>query len=335
MKTSIIPVFIPHLGCPHLCTFCNQKKISGALTVPEREDILSLAEQYFNADISKVYEIAFFGGSFTALEYEKQKYYLETAAELKKAGKIKRIRFSTRPDCINSSILDLAERYKVDIIELGLQSMDDKVLEMAERGHKAADTTNAAEMIKDRGFTLGLQIMPGLMGDSEESILETVRKSILMRPDFVRIYPTVVIKGTKLEEYYEEKKYVPFSLEKMTELVAAAYQLYMDNGIKIIRMGLQYSENLTSENDLVAGPYHPAFGELVFSRIYKEKILSKIKDYKFKGKNKVTVRINPNEISKGRGHKNQNIIEIKNEFNIDLIFIADKTVMKGEIETEV
>ncbi len=206
MKTSIIPIFIPHLGCPHLCTFCNQKKISGTLKIPLKEDIIALVDEYISADISKVYEFAFFGGSFTALELDLQKYYLETAAKLKDENKIVKIRYSTRPDCINEQVLDISKKYKTDIIELGLQSMDNKVLRLAERGHTAEDTINAAELIKKYGFSLGLQIMPGLMGDTEKSIMDTFRKAAELKPNFVRIYPTIVIKGTKLEEYYNKKR---------------------------------------------------------------------------------------------------------------------------------
>lgn len=335
MKTSIVPIFIPHLGCPHLCTFCNQKKISGTLKAPDRIDIISLVDEYISADISKVYEIAFFGGSFTALEMEMQKYYLETAAMLKKEKKIVKIRYSTRPDAISEQVLELSKMYSVDIIELGLQSMDNKVLELAERGHTAEDTINAGKLIKKYDFSLGLQIMPGLMGDNEETILRTFNISASLKPDFVRIYPTIVIKGTKLEDYYNNKEYFPIDLQKMVELTAKGWELFEKKGIKVIRMGLQHSENLTSEKDLIAGPYHPAFGELVFSEVFKNKIISIIENRKIKEGNELVLKINPGELSKARGHKNYNINIIKRTYNIDLKFIPDMSIKKGQIETEV
>lgn len=335
MKTNIIPIFIPHLGCPHLCTFCNQKKISGSLKAPDKKEILNLVDEYLDADFSKVYEIAFFGGTFTALSIEMQKYYLETAAKLKKEKKISKIRFSTRPDYISSEVLDLAKSYGVDIIELGLQSLDDKVLELAERGHKAIDTVNAANLVKKYGFTLGLQIMPGLMGDTQNSILSTVKKAANLAPEFVRIYPTVVIKGTKLEEYYLKGVFVPFTLNDMVKITAQAYGIFKEKGITIIRMGLQHSDNLTLEKDLIAGPYHPAFGELVFSEIYKNKMLSIIEEKNLQHSKKLKVIINPGELSKARGQKNNNTKAIKEIFDIDLVFIVDDFLEKGQIEIEV
>ncbi len=335
MKTSIIPVFIPHLGCPHLCTFCNQKKISGSLKAPDKEEILELVEEYLNADFSKVYEIAFFGGSFTALDLEMQRYYLETAAKLKSEEKISKIRYSTRPDYINDGILDLAKKYNVDIIELGLQSMDDKVLKESERGHTAEDTIKAAALIKRAGISLGLQIMPGLKGDTVSSIFSTIEAAVRLKPDFVRIYPTVVIKGTKLEEEYLKGDFVPMGLREMVEIVAKAWIIFSENGIKVIRMGLQHSENLTSERDLIAGPYHSAFGELVFSKIYKNIIIKKIQTDKLFDSKFVKFRINSKEVSKVRGHKNSNLKFIKEKFDMDLILITDDCLEKGQIETEV
>lgn len=335
MKINIVPIFIPHLGCPHLCTFCNQKKISGSLTAPDKEEILTLVDEYLNADFSKVYEIAFFGGSFTALTIEMQKYYLETAAQLKEDKKINRIRFSTRPDYINKEVLELAAKYKVDIIELGLQSLDNNVLKLAERGHEAIDTIKAVALVKKYGFILGLQIMPGLMGDTEESIFETVNKTAMLGPEFVRIYPTVVIKGTKLEEFYLNNEFKPFSLEKMVEITAKSYEIFSQKGIKVIRMGLQHSDNLTLEKDLIAGPYHPAFGELVFSEIYKNKMIDIIENRNLQKAKELTIRINPGEGSKVRGQKNSNIKAIKNIYGIDLIFKTDDIIKKGQIEIEV
>ena len=335
MKINIIPIFIPHLGCPHLCTFCNQKKISGSLKAPDKNEILALVDEYLKADFSKVYEIGFFGGTFTGLAVESQKYYLGIAGNRKKEKIINKIRFSTRPDYINPEVLKLAKEYKVDIIELGLQSLNDHVLELAERGHKAEDTLKAAALVKEYGFVLGLQIMPGLMGDTEESILETIKGAASLEPKFVRIYPTVVIKGTRLEEYYKSKEFIPFTLEKMVGITAKAYELFTKEGINVIRMGLQHSENLTLEKDLIAGPYHPAFGELVFSEIYKNKIISIIEKNNLQEYKELKIRVSPGEISKIRGQKNSNTKKIKEKFNINLLFIEDSFIEKGQLEIEV
>lgn len=292
-------------------------------------------DSYRQADKKKIFELAFYGGSFTALSAEKQGYYLEIASSLKEEKKISKIRFSTRPDAINHEILQRARRYGVDIIELGLQSMQDEILLQAERGHKAQDTIRASALIKEYDFSLGLQIMPGLKGDSRESIEDTFLQVKELKPDFVRIYPALVIKGTKLEEEFLQSEFIPFDLDQMVDLVASAYQLLSQAGIKVIRMGLQGSENLTKERDLVAGPWHPAFGELVFSEIYRRKLLQLIEEKKPHPARDFILRINPSEESKLRGQKNKNIQLIKEKHKISLKIEKDEKIEKGKIETEV
>ena len=177
--------------------------------------------------------------------------------------------------------------------------------------------------------------MPGLMGDTEESILATIRKAAALEPQFVRIYPTIVIKGTKLEKHYNNNEFIPFTLDKMVEITAKAYELFTEKGINVIRMGLQHSDNLTAEKDLIAGPYHPAFGELVFSEIYKNKIISIIKNKNLYETKALNVIVSPGEISKVRGQKNSNTKKIKKDFDIDLLFIEDSFIEKGQLEIEV
>ncbi len=304
MKTTIIPVFIPHLGCHHLCVFCNQKKISGSMGAPTAEEIKNTTKQFCDADISKVYEMAFYGGSFTALPLDLQTYYLEIAASLKKEKKIKKIRFSTRPDAITPEILTLAKQYGVDTIELGVQSLDEEVLRLSERGHGVYEVTNASALIRSYGFSLGLQFMPGLPGDNAEKIKATVHKMITLAPDFVRIYPTIIIKGTKLAELYEQGHYKPFSLETMVRMAADAYLSFTAHNIAVIRIGLQASDNLTEEKDLVAGPYHPAFGEMVISRIFRDLIADCLDHHQ---EESITIKVNSRNVSKVIGQKKENI----------------------------
>lgn len=335
LKTSIIPIFIPHLGCPHLCTFCNQKKISSTSKIPDREEIIKLAEDYKRVSPDKDFDLAFYGGSFTAIKEEEQEYYLQTAAYLKEKKMIKKIRFSTRPDAINHEVLQRAARYKVDIIELGLQSMQDTILHQAERGHRAEDSIRAVALIREYDFSLGLQIMPGLKGDNRQTIEDTFLKVIDLKPDFVRIYPTLVIRGTKLAEEYLEGSYQPFDLEEMVDIVAWACTSFNEAGIKVIRMGLQDSDNLHPDKDLLAGPWHPAFGEMVFARIYQKELSKIIEGKKPTSGSEIIIRINPQEESKVRGQKNKNIKFLEEKYQIKLSLVKDQSLEKGKIETEV
>lgn len=272
-KKLIIPVFVPHMGCPHDCCFCNQRKISGQTLPPTYESIISTIEQY--STIAPNYgsvEVAFYGGSFTAIPWEEQEKYLSAANEgcrllFGTNQGLSPYRISTRPDCIDSEILKKLKRYGVKTIELGAQSMCDDVLQLSGRGHLAEDTVNASRLIKEHGFVLGIQTMPGLPGSTREKEFETARKVIELSPDIVRIYPTIVIVGTDLDTRYRSGEYRPLNLEEAIDICAGLVPLYEVQGIKVIRTGLQSSDNVSEDGDVVAGPYHPAFGELVKSRM--------------------------------------------------------------------
>ncbi len=335
LKRGIIPIFIPHLGCPHLCTFCNQKKISSTSKIADRDETIARVREYKNHSPHMDFDLAFYGGSFTSIDEEKQEYYLQTAAYLKEKKMVSKIRFSTRPDAISHEVLERAKKYKVDIIELGIQSMDDEILLQAERGHKAEDSLKAIALIRDYNFSLGLQIMPGLKGDKRQTIEDTFLKVRDLKPDFVRIYPTLVIRGTKLAQEYLAGSYQPFALEEMVDLVASAYTSFTEAGIKVIRMGLQDSENLHEDKDLIAGPWHPAFGEMVFARIYEKELRKIIEEKKPLAGSDFIIRINPGEESKVRGQKNKNIKELEEEFKIKLKIEKDFGIEKGKIETGV
>ena len=305
-KEYIIPIFIPFLGCPHDCAFCNQVKITNYKDNINKENTIKQIDQdlsYFPKN-ENLKEIAFFGGSFTGLDTKVMISYLEIALSYKKKGIIDRIRLSTRPDYINNSILDILKEYEVDVIELGIQSLDDKVLEDNERGHNKKDSLKASILIKDYGFKLGHQIMPGLYKDSFEKSIQTGLESIKMKPDMVRIYPTLVIKDTKLEKLYENNLYKPLTLDEAIDLSSRLYMLYTYKNIPVIRIGLQPTENINDKEDVVAGPFHPSIRQLVESNIHKIYLEDLIKKYDLKEKIKIHV---PNRmISIISGNKRSN-----------------------------
>lgn len=268
-----IPVFIPHLACPFTCVFCNQKHISGRQKPMEVSGIVDQIELNLSTiDIeSSTVEVAFFGGSFTCLDISEQKNYLEVVQPFIDKGKVKSIRLSTRPDYITDEILNLLKSMQVGTIELGLQSMDDDVLRSSGRGHIAEDVIKASGLIKSLGFRLGLQMMVGLPGDTADKSLQTAQSIIALQPDCVRIYPTIVVKNTKLEELFKKGEYHALSLEEAIEWVAPVLRLFIEAQVNIIRVGLHPSEEFESGGKLVAGPYHPSFRELAMTQIwYKE-----------------------------------------------------------------
>ncbi len=301
MKHVNVSLFVPHLGCPNSCIFCNQKTISGKCEPLKNEDIVTACDIAKNGkyDIADS-EIAFFGGSFTAIEREKMISFLETARPFV-GTYFSGIRISTRPDCIDEEVLGILKRYGVTAIELGAQSMSEDVLIKNERGHTPEDTENACRLIRDYDFSLGLQMMTGLYGSDDETDIFTARKFIELKPDTVRIYPTTVLENTKLEALYREGKYVPPSLESSIKLCSRLLLMFSENSIKVIRLGLHSGGNV--EDGFVAGAYHPAFRELVEGEIYKDLIDEKLSllpdgDY--------TLGVHPKEISKALGQKRSN-----------------------------
>lgn len=290
-KEYIIPIFIPFLGCPHDCAFCNQVKITNYKDTINKENTIKQIDEYLSyfPKNKNLKEIAFFGGSFTGLDTKLMISYLEIALAYKKKGIIDRIRLSTRPDYINNSILDILKEYEVDIIELGIQSLDKEVLRANERGHSKEDSLMASKLIKDYGFKLGHQIMPGLYKDSFEKAIQTGLESIKMKPDMVRIYPTLVIKDTKLEKLYEKGLYNPLTLDEAVEISSKLYMLYTYKNISVIRIGLQTTENINDKEDVVAGPFHPSIRQLVESNIHKDYLEEMIEIYNFKKNIKIHV----------------------------------------------
>ena len=257
-----MPIFIPHLGCPQRCVFCDQRAIAA-----RREPTPGSVRAEIEAALTHTAmpEIAFFGGSFTAIEPARQKALLAVAAAFVRAGRASGIRFSTRPDCVDEAVMERLSRYPVTTIELGAQSMDDAVLEAAGRGHSAADTVRAARRIRESGIALVLQMMTGLPGATPEGDIETAQQLAALRPDAARIYPTCVIKGTPLEALWRQGAYAPQSMEEAVQVAAHCLGVFSEANIPVIRIGLHATEAL-SGGVVAAGPYHPALGELARGR---------------------------------------------------------------------
>lgn len=297
-----IALFVPHAGCPHLCSFCNQKTISGHSKPLTPEDVSEAVETALSSRDCSSAQLAFFGGSFTAVEHDYRVSLLKAAQQFIRAGKIRSVRISTRPDAIDDDILDELKYYGVTSIELGAQSMDDKVLLLNERGHTAEEVRKASSLIKSYGFELGLQMMTGLYGDTDEGALYTAREIIKLSPDTVRVYPTVVLNGTRLAELYESGEFKPQTLDEAVELGAELLDLFRENNISVIRFGLHASEDV--EGDYAAGAYHPALREICESRIYLHKAEELFKEYP---QGKYEIYVSSREISKMTGQKKYNI----------------------------
>lgn len=292
----IIPIFVPHEGCPHDCVFCNQNKITGEDSTVNGLFVRNTIEQYLttiNKENATV-EVSFFGGTFTAISIGKQRELLKIAKEYKDKGIINYIRLSTRPDYIDNEILTHLKEFSVDIIELGVQSLDEDVLMKSGRGHTAEQVYDASKLIKEYGFTLGHQIMLGLPGDNFQKDIETAKKSVDMKPEICRIYPALTIKDTMMEKMFLDREYEPYTLEEAVEVSKEILKIYIENNIKVIRIGLQPTDNINLGGDIIAGPFHAAFRELVESSIINSKIFELIKDHQ----GDVLITIHPNKVSK-------------------------------------
>jgi histone acetyltransferase (RNA polymerase elongator complex component) len=304
----VVPFFIPHEGCPFTCVFCNQWEISGAEEKARpgeiRPRVLSYLESGGNRYRQK--EVAFFGGSFTGLPVEYQESLLFEAWKLKEEGLISGIRLSTRPDYISREILELLLRYGVTTVELGVQSLASEVLARACRGHSVRDIRKAAGLIREYPLDLVFQLMLGLPGDDRTNAGITALETVRMKADYVRIYPTVVLKGTTLAKWYETGQYRPWTLEETVEVAASWLATFNANNIRVIRMGLQASENLTPGKDLLAGPYHPAFGELVESRLLRRQMESFLRTLP-SCPGSLKISFNPRDHSQVIGQKHENM----------------------------
>ena len=323
-KNYIIPIFVPHLGCPNDCTFCNQKKISGQKKNITKQDVKSIIDYYLDnfKEADKKIEVAFFGGSFTGIQKEIQEELLSAAYEYIEKGKVHGIRISTRPDYIDKDILKFLKMYKVETIELGVQSTNDFILSKCKRGHTFNDVKKASKLIRKYKFNLGHQMMVGLPDSTQKDEIVTAKDLIKLRPKMVRIYPVLVIKDTKLEEDFQNGEYLPNTLEQAVETSAILLKMFEKKKIDVIRIGLQSTDEICNpENEtsqVVAGPYHPAFRQLVESRIYYEEISEKIKKLNNKVKS-IKVIVNGKSINNFVGHKRENVNRIKEIYNVDVV----------------
>lgn len=327
MKHINVALFVPHAGCPHACSFCNQKTISGKsrpLCAEEIDEAVKTALS--TADCNKG-EIAFFGGSFTAINRDYMVSLLERAKHYIDKGLFSGIRISTRPDCIDREILTILKDYGVTAIELGCQSMDDEVLRLNKRGHTAEDVACAARLIKEFGFEFGVQMMTGLFGDTQEKCIETAKKLIALSPDTARIYPTVVLEGTELAELYRQGRYAPESVEDASSLCAELLLLFRRAGVRVIRLGLHSGGNV--EEGYVAGAYHPAFREICESKIYLKNVLEAIESGRVQ-KGEIEITVGSRYVSMLTGQKKSNINYLKDKGYICKIR-QDEAMEKYEI----
>lgn len=339
-KQYIIPIFVPHLGCPNDCIFCNQKSISGQKKNMTKEEAKKIIDNYLKSikRENSIIEIAFFGGSFTAIDVKQQEELLEVACEYIKNRKIDSIRISTRPDSINKETLKRLKKYKVKTIELGVQSANDYILKRADRGHNFEDVKKASKLIRWYGFKLGHQMMVGLPESTRIDEINTAKALIKLKPKMVRIYPVLVIKNTKLEKEYQKGEYQPLSIVQAVEICKELVRMFVDNNIDVIRVGLQNTDEITkpenSKSEVVAGPYHPAFRQLVESAMWYDSIVSKIKKLNVKVK-QAQVTVNPIDANNVIGHKKENILKLKETYDVDLIVKQDEKIKQGKSQIDV
>ncbi len=310
MRQTNLSVFIPHAGCPHLCSFCSQRTISGSGHAPTADELFNLLEEQQPrlAKSGTAAQIAFFGGSFTAVERGYMEELLKIAAYFteKFPEQYNGIRCSTRPDAIDREVLGLLKKYGMTAVEIGAQSMSDEVLAANQRGHTARQVREAALLIKEYGFSLGLQMMTGLYQDTPERCLETAREFVRLKCDTVRIYPTVILRGTLLGELYERGEFKSFGFDETVGLCAELLGIFAGAGIPVIRLGLHASADV--EREMLGGVYHPALREIVESRIFlddlKKQLLSREKGH-------YTVLTDSRNISRAVGQKRGNIAALR------------------------
>ena len=324
-----IPIFIPDYGCPFRCIFCNQKTITSAVSIPTISEVQIHIDTWLKtipASNSQV-EIAFFGGNFTGIPEVAQQAYLEAAFPYIQQGKVRSIRLSTRPDAISEGTLLRLKQFGVQTIELGAQSMNNKVLLAVGRGHTAEDTICASALILKHGFTLGLQMMVGLPGDDAETALKTARQIIDLGAHETRIYPLLVIKKTELENQYRQGLYTPLTLEEAVNQTSRSDELFEKNEVTIVKVGLHPSEGFNSGDELVAGPYHPNFRELVKSKIWSNRLEKEL--VKCGSNQKIQIIVNPQDINAVVGFGGINKKALQSRFGV-VMFIQNSIIPKGD-----
>lgn len=322
-RPFIVPVFIPHAGCPHRCAFCNQSAVTGSTQPTPTPAVLreqAAAFLKFRGRRREGAQIAFFGGNFLGLAPDTMAELLAEAAGFVAAGTVEGIRFSTRPDTVTAAALRRIEPFPVRAVELGVQSMDPEVLARSQRGHTPEHTAAATRLLKEEGYAVGHQLMVGLPADSEESLLATGRRVIALKPDFIRIYPTLVLPGTSLEEWYRRGLYSPLTLAAAVGLTLKLYRLFQAHAIPVIRMGLQAGEGLQPREGDGAGPYHPAFGHLVLCAAFRDAVRGALASVRPTGPT-LRLHVHPRSISRLRGLNNTTIGEIQERFGYSQVAV--------------
>ena len=336
----IIPIFVPHLGCPNDCTFCNQKSISGQTKQVSAKDVKKTIEKYLKSfkEENSYREVAFFGGSFTGIEIEKQEELLSVAYEYVKDKKIDSIRLSTRPDYIDKKILKLLKKYGVKTIELGVQSTNDYILKKCKRGHTFEDVKKASKLIRRFGFELGHQMMIGLPESTRLDELNTAKDLAKLKPKIVRLYPVLVIKNTELQKEYEKGEYTPLTVDQAVERCKEIYYFFTRRKVTVIRMGLQNTDLISNpkneKSEVVAGPYHEAFGQLVEDSIWYDAILEKVKKFNVKVK-EIEIRVNKDNVNNVVGHKKENLGKFKDLYEVDVKIKQDEEIKPGKFEIKI
>lgn len=309
-RRRILPIFVPHAGCPNQCVFCDQKRISGSLFSASADTV---TEALAGLPAGAGYELAFYGGSFTAIPVREQESLLSAAAPALMNGRIASLRVSTRPDAVDEEVLDRLKFYGVKTVELGAQSMDDEALRQSGRGHTAADTERAAQLVRAAGLGLILQMMTGLPGSTEEKDVETARRLCTLQPDGVRIYPTVILRHTALEAMWRAGTYREHTVEDAVRVCCRILPLFEEAGIPVIRLGLNPSEEL-SGGAAVGGAYHPALGELVLSRRMREQAEALLRDVP--PDDCITLAVAPERLSAMIGQHRENVLWLMERFSL-------------------
>ena len=316
-RQLIIPFFIPHLGCPHHCAFCNQQAITQTdAEQPGPDHLQRVVESYLRYSRKRHgrIQIAFFGGNFLGIDPTVVRSMLSAAQQFVASGAVDGIRFSTRPDTIDSSRLELIEPFSIQTVELGVQSMQNDVLERSGRGHTAADTVAAVKGLNRRSYEIGLQLMIGLPGETRAGCYQSARMTAQLQPDFVRLYPTVVFSGSRVAAWYRAGKYSPLSLVDCIQRTKQLVLFFTRQSIRIVRMGLQSSGSPGFAEQILAGPYHPAFGHLVHCELFYDMAVQLVSGRS--AMPDLTVAVHPHSVSRLRGIRNENLERLRDDIRV-------------------
>lgn len=336
-KTLVVPVFIPNQGCPYRCVYCDQETIAsqaaGTIGAQTVRSVLDQAIRSPRFNPGSGAEVAFYGGTFTRLPKVRMQELLEAVAPYLDLGMVHSIRLSTRPDAVDPEVLRFLKSHHVKTVELGAQSLDDEVLTSSRRGHSAGDTCASVQLLREHGFRVGLQLMPGLPGDSAAKFLTTVNRVLELQPDMVRLYPTVVIEGTDLAQWYRRGLYEPWGLDEALEVCTESVLRLESRGIPVIRIGLMSSPSLRAAGQILAGPWHDAFGHDVRSRVYHRRI-EPLLNTPAEAKH-ICIRVHPREIPLLRGYRNGGIraVEKKTGALVESV-VPDSSLAPGRIRVD-